>query len=266
MMNAKKFSVIIPCYNETHKLKRAVDSCVNQTTLPYEVIIVDDGSTPETQRVVEEISREYASKNVSCFFFKKNGGVSGARNKGMEIATGDFYCFLDSDDIWHRDKLRTINAFLKTQEFPISVSHDFTYDMDDLMKSDPSGSHLPYKKITFLNLLFRNPITTPSLVIPAGLGIKFNEDMTHTEDHDFLLRLSKKTLIIFLSRKLVFIDRKLGSKGGLSGDSWKMRKGEMKMYVNCFRHGNPWYYLLIPLFITFSIVKYIRHMIIRLIR
>jgi len=259
-MTSVKFSVIIPCFNDGSRIRRSVESCLNQTYLPYEVIIVDDGSNFFTQQTIKDIVEEYHSKGVRAFFLIKNRGVAVARNKGIDMASGDMICFLDSDDVWHPDKLKIAANFLTSINMPIALAHDFTYNFDDLSKRYNNVINFSHRKISTLYLILRNPITAPSLMIPTGLNIKYDERMTHAEDHDFLLRLSQMIDILILDIKLVFINRKLGTKGGLSGDKWKMRKGEIKMFVNLCA-SRPKYYLFLPALVVYSITKHVRSMV-----
>ena len=90
-----KISVIIPCYNVEKYLRECLDSVVNQTLKDIEIICVNDGSTDGTQKILEE----YAQKDDRILLINKpNGGLSLARNTGMEKMRGEYVAFLDSDD------------------------------------------------------------------------------------------------------------------------------------------------------------------------
>jgi len=91
-----KISVIVPVYNTEKYLKTCLDSIVNQTYQDLEIIIVNDGSTDNSQKIVDKYIKEYPSK-VKCII-KENGGLSSARNCGLEKATGKYISFVDSDD------------------------------------------------------------------------------------------------------------------------------------------------------------------------
>ena len=92
-------SVIIPSYNREEFLKRSIASVINQTIQPFEIIVVDDGSVDGTELMIK---RNY---NHVKFIKQKNKGVSAARNIGIRVSTGEWICFLDSDDEWKKDKL-----------------------------------------------------------------------------------------------------------------------------------------------------------------
>ena len=100
-MNASpKVSVIVPTYNRAERLEGTLRSIVSQTYQDFELIVVDDGSTDNTSKVIESFpSAQYLP-------LKKNSGVSKARNIGLACAKGEFICFLDSDDLWNEEKLQ----------------------------------------------------------------------------------------------------------------------------------------------------------------
>src|SRR6185437_13050535 len=96
-----KVSVIIPCYNQAHFLTAAVDSVLAQAYTDWECIIVNDGSTDNT----ESVALAYAEKDRRIKYTRKeNGGLSSARNTGLNIAAGKFIQFLDADDVLEPQK------------------------------------------------------------------------------------------------------------------------------------------------------------------
>lgn len=92
----QKISVIVPVYKTENYLKKCLDSIINQIYNNFEVIIVNDGSTDNSELIVSEYLKEYPDKIK--YYKKENGGLSDARNYGVERATGDYICFVDSDD------------------------------------------------------------------------------------------------------------------------------------------------------------------------
>lgn len=93
-------SVIIPCYNRAHVVGETIDSLLSQTYSNFEALVIDDGSTDTTREVVSS----YADPRVR-YFYRENGGLSAARNSGLDAAGGEFIAFLDSDDTWYPWKL-----------------------------------------------------------------------------------------------------------------------------------------------------------------
>ena len=95
-----KVSVVIPTYNRKHFICFAVDSILQQTFSDYEIIVVDDGSSDGT---CELLNSQYGDKIT--YLQQKNQGFAVARNCGVEAASGKYIAFLDSDDMWHENKL-----------------------------------------------------------------------------------------------------------------------------------------------------------------
>lgn len=96
-------SVVIPTYNRAALVPAAINSVVAQTYKKFEIIVVDDGSTDETQAVIQ---REFGGDSRIRYFKKENGGVSSARNYGLRQSRGEYVAFLDSDDVWLPGKLK----------------------------------------------------------------------------------------------------------------------------------------------------------------
>lgn len=109
-----KFSIIIPCYKVEKYLRQCVDSVLVQTFEDYEVIIVDDGSPDGCPAICDE----YAIKdNRVKVIHKENGGLSDARNAGLDVAHGEYVMFLDSDDWWDdKDALRKVAGCFEKNE------------------------------------------------------------------------------------------------------------------------------------------------------
>ena len=97
--NLPSFSVIIPCFNSSKTLPKAINSVLQQTYDRFEIIVVDDGSTDNTSDVVK------AYKDKIRYIRQQNTGVSSARNKGAESATGEWLAFLDADDWYYPERL-----------------------------------------------------------------------------------------------------------------------------------------------------------------
>ena len=101
-----KFSIIVPIYNVEKYLKKCLESLVNQTYKPYEIILVNDGTKDNSQLIIDEYIRKYP--DMIKGYIKENGGLSDARNYGIERASGDYLVFVDSDDYIKLDLLETL--------------------------------------------------------------------------------------------------------------------------------------------------------------
>lgn len=92
----KKVSVIVPVYNVEKYLERCLNSLVNQTLQDIQIIVVNDGSPDNSQEIIDRFEKEYPDKLKG--YIKENGGLSDARNYGMQFVEGEYVAFVDSDD------------------------------------------------------------------------------------------------------------------------------------------------------------------------
>ena len=120
-----KFSVIIAAYNSGATLSKAIDSVLAQTYPAYEIVVVDDGSTDDTS----VIARHYGDK--IRYYCQKNSGVSGARNKGVELARGDWLAFLDADDWYYPQRLYWHAELLRRNPYLDFLIGDYHYGCAD---------------------------------------------------------------------------------------------------------------------------------------
>lgn len=120
-----KFSVVIPAYNCSHLIHQAVDSVLHQNFNDFEILIVDDGSIDDTQKVVQK----YLSSEKLRYIYQKNAGPGAARNNGIRNATGEYIIFLDSDDVFYQTCVESLAGFLDRNS---NVDFLFTnYDIFD---------------------------------------------------------------------------------------------------------------------------------------
>lgn len=105
------FSIVIPLYNKEKYIENTLKSVLNQSFIDFEIILVNDGSTDNSEQIVFQFN-----DNRINYFYKKNEGVSIARNFGIEQAKSNFICFLDADDFWYENFLQTMYTYIK--KFP----------------------------------------------------------------------------------------------------------------------------------------------------
>ena len=179
MMN-KRISIIIPCYNCERTLERCLSSILNQTYKNFEIILADDGSSDKTLELANFYKEKY--KNVIVLNLE-HGGVSNARNKGLEVATGDYIQFVDSDDNFLTNDALEISVKTLEEKAVDLVVYNFThpcfepylkeglYDLTDdnqliAYYQDFFSMNLPWNK------LFKREVITE----PFPYGIAFAED------------------------------------------------------------------------------------------
>ena len=109
----KKVSVIIPVYNSSKSIKDCLDSVIKQTYKNLEIILIDDKSSDNSVDII----KTYKDNRIRFIELEENSGAAIARNKGIEISTGDYICFIDSDDYWKLNKIEKQVKFIKNKEF-----------------------------------------------------------------------------------------------------------------------------------------------------
>jgi glycosyltransferase involved in cell wall biosynthesis len=179
-------SVIIPTYNRSAFLKEAIESVLKQTYQPFELIVVDDGSTDDTAEVLSC----YAGK-ISIFSIP-HGGPSAARNHGIQAARGDYIAFLDSDDFWLPGKLAAqMRFFHSNPEARICQTEEIW--VRNGVRVNPRQKHKKYSGWIFDKCL---PlcVVSPSAVmlhrsVFTRVGI-FDETFPACEDYDLWLRIA----------------------------------------------------------------------------
>jgi glycosyltransferase involved in cell wall biosynthesis len=213
-----KVSVVIPTYNRADKVRSGIESVLTQSFTDLEVIVVDDGSSDGTGRILGET---YGDRIRYCF--QTNQGASVARNRGIEEARGEWIAFLDSDDLWEKDKLK--------------------YQLETLERFSPRCGAC-YTDVRFFNhpeprTMFQlaeenyrhegttgiNPEVLRLLVRPGGAGMVvclssflaradairktggFDPNLLYSQDSEFLFRLAMHTNFCYINRPLVLFDR-----------------------------------------------------------
>ena len=196
-------SVIITLYNKGDLFRKSLSSVLAQTFNGFEVIIIDDGSTDNPKRIVDE----FEDARIKYYYKENRGLPSIARNAGIKYAKASYIAFLDADDVWYPDKLsRCFDVFKKHPEVAL-VCHD------QIMK-DNSGMSIRYIRYgpnradMFRSLLFRRGCFSPSAAMvkkDALLEVGFFREypeLYSVEDYDLWLRLSKKYKFYFISEIL----------------------------------------------------------------
>jgi glycosyltransferase involved in cell wall biosynthesis len=203
-------SVIIPVFNGASFIARSVQSALDQTHRPHEVIVINDGSTDRTLAALAGFGNRIRVISIP------NGGVSNARNLGMQASSGDLIAFLDADDIWNSNKLAAqITAlrahphvgfcccdFLVYSERAGAVVNHFAQfrTTSDLAFDQPLAA--PFAALIKLNFVgtASNVMITRALMQKVGL---FNVAYRQAEDYEYWLRCAQYTQFLLLSAALL---------------------------------------------------------------
>lgn len=199
-MKKPTISIVIPVYNAQSYISRTINSVINQTFKDFEIIIIDDGSTDDSLQICKEI---IAFDNRISLYHKANGGVSSARNLGLEVATGEWICFIDSDDELLPDALMIYNNsmsddidIIRCGFERVKKSQTTIISTDDIVLSDKSEiislcCESRYEAYLW-NTCFRRVTIGNTL---------FNENFSYCEDHLFTFQ------VIAFARKVAFVSK-----------------------------------------------------------
>ena len=200
------FSVIIPTYNREKALHTAVLSVLNQTYKNFELIIVDNGSTDDTKKIVAELQKY--DKRVQYIYQANSGSPAGSRNTGIKNAKFSWISFLDSDDIWKPQKLEEVQMMISNyQDKIIAISHWEEQTKDEVVQKILRHGQT-HSKSPYLDLLLRgNCYSTSAMTVKKEALLKvgsFNESREYitVEDYDLWLKLAKIGKIISIPKTL----------------------------------------------------------------
>ncbi|MBQ3440955.1 glycosyltransferase family 2 protein [Candidatus Saccharibacteria bacterium] len=180
-------SIIIPLYNSADYIVECVTSCTRQTYRDIEVLVVDDGSSDNGLKVARDIAKKDRRVKV---FHKKNGGVSSARNLGIEKSRGDYLCFIDADDYLEGDFIENMVSCMVECDADFCFS-DRTWSSDDVsseLHSNIISSSETEKQLlgTKINVGCWNKIYTRNCI----KNIRFDESLFYGEGLKFILSVA----------------------------------------------------------------------------
>jgi glycosyltransferase involved in cell wall biosynthesis len=183
-------SIIIPTHNRAYVISRAIKSALAQTVTDLEVIVVDDASSDDTEKVIKGIS----DPRIVFIKNKKNMGPSGARNVGIKAARGEFITFLDSDDEWSGIKLEEQLRILEKEPGPVIVLTGMaTYD--DSLGKTTSEQYFPWSGHVYDKFFMLRVTGSISMLVPKKcfeeVGL-FDINLHADETWDMGARLAKK--------------------------------------------------------------------------
>lgn len=182
-------SIIVPVYNVEKYLNKCVESIVNQTYKNLEIILVDDGSTDNCPRICDEWAEKDSRIKV---IHKQNGGVSSARNAGLDNAAGEYIAFVDSDDYIKNDMYEKLYNALMKYNADVSICNMFSYNRSLILYPEMFS-----KKPDILSLYLSDVLCSPG--IPGKLykksiiqSVRFDTSKKISEDYLFNYHVFKK--------------------------------------------------------------------------
>lgn len=231
-------TVVMPAYNAAQYLPETIESVLAQTFKNFELLIIENGSTDNTVEVAYQYSQQ--DKRVKIFSNGKSSGVSAARNKGIQLAVGKVFAFIDADDQWLPNKLTSHLEHLNL-DTNLGVSFGRVEFLSPDGKPTRQFCNNRLSDIQPQHFLYENPtITASNLVVRREVFEQlggFEESMRYSEDMEFLLRVacSNRWKIEGLNEVLT---RYRTSPKGLSSNLHGMEEG-WNLLVDRAKHYAP---------------------------
>lgn len=203
-----KISIILPTYNRAHIIGESINAVLNQTYPHFELIIIDDCSTDNT----EDFIKNHTDERIKYIKLKENKGASGARNEGIKVAKYDYIAFCDSDDCFDERKLELqINAFLESNDNKLGfVYHKFKYVTGRLSGVVFPNNEWPIEDMSgnlYERLFLGNLIGCPTIMATRecieASGF-FDETYPALEDYDYALKMAKNFHGKFVNEILLY--------------------------------------------------------------
>jgi glycosyltransferase involved in cell wall biosynthesis len=201
-MKESLINCIVPVYNGERYLGDALDSILAQTYRPLKIIVVDDGSSDSTAAVVARYGTQV------CYLWQPNAGPAAARNRGLSVAQGEFVAFLDSDDLWHPEKLeRQFARFCARAELDLCFTHVQNFWVPELQKEETR-----YRNHRFAQPLpgYATQTLLARRVLFDRVG-RFNSSLRACDDTDWFLRAIDQGAVIDMLPE-VLVRRRMHTK------------------------------------------------------
>ena len=229
--NKYKISVVIPTLNRINTLQRALDSVINQTYKPAEIIVVDNGSSDGTLKFLRE---QYPKITILT---EKKIGVSSARNKGIKKSINQWIALLDSDDAWHPRKLEIQTSMLDSalKEYNLVHTDEVWFrnnkHINQMKKHKKQGGYIFERCLSLCCISPSSVLFKKNILDKVGL---FDESLPVCEDYDMWLKICSSEEVLFAQDKLTY--KYGGHKDQLSKSYWGMDRFRIKSIENIIKN------------------------------
>lgn len=195
-------SVVIPVYNNVLWLEEAIESVMEQDYPDIEIIVINDGSTESFETFLEKY------KEKIRYYYNENKGVAYARNFGIDNANGDYIAFLDSDDIWVKNKISAQVKYMKQQGIKWS-HHNYAYFDNEDKKILKNVSTYPFRgniiRYIFTSCLIQTScVMVERAVLENNKEIRFDEKKRYGEDNAFYLKIARRYPLGHINQTLTY--------------------------------------------------------------
>ena len=229
--NKYKISVVIPTLNRINTLQRALDSVINQTYKPAEIIVVDNGSSDGTLKFLRE---QYPKITILT---ENKIGVSSARNKGIKKSINQWIALLDSDDAWHPRKLEIQTSMLDSalKEYNLIHTDEVWFrnnkHINQMKKHKKQGGYIFERCLSLCCISPSSVLFKKNILDKVGL---FDESLPVCEDYDMWLKICSTEEVLFAQDKLTY--KYGGHKDQLSKSYWGMDRFRIKSIENIIKN------------------------------
>ena len=228
----KKIDIILPNYNSHEFLEETLKSIINQSYFNWRLIIVDDNSDNKTKQILRKFLK---NKKINAYFLKKNQGAGFCRNYALKKSKSSFVAFIDSDDIWKKNKLKSQINFMLKKKYLFSFTYYETFGKKKKFIKPPVN-------FDYSHFVRNTSIATSTMMVKRSeiKNIKFSKTKI-CEDYYFKCKLLKKVKYAFCLNK--FLTKYRVSNNSLQSNSfrnffwiWKINKNynKMNLFENFF--------------------------------
>jgi glycosyltransferase involved in cell wall biosynthesis len=222
-------SVVIPVFNGEKTIRETIESVLNQTLTDFELVVINDGSQDGTLDIVERIP----DSRIQVFSYP-NAGQSTSRNRGIEIAKGDYISFIDADDLWTPDKLEAQLQALQANP-KAGVAYSWTDWIDESSQLLGKGSYNTEQGAVFTKLLLNDFVANGSNVLIRRQALTevggFDPSVTPAEDWDLWLRLAARYEFVAVRSPQILYRI---SPNSASFNVWKMEASSLQVIDKAF--------------------------------
>jgi glycosyltransferase involved in cell wall biosynthesis len=254
MTSIAAVSVVIPCFNCESTLHRAVQSVINQTTLPNQIVFINDCSTDNTQSILDTLELPLMIEKT-VIHLDANCGPARSRNLGIEKSKNNLVAFLDADDSWHPSKVKVQYGLMQLRPDVDLSGHIITLDSSQSNNVGNESTKYLTKVITFRALLFKNAFNTPSVMLRKS-HLRFPENIRYAEDYFLWLATANSgQKLLFINCALGFVHKPFYGHSGLSQSLRTLHQYEIKV-LSEYRINLLTGRLVVNAAIAFAHVKY----------
>jgi len=255
-------SVIIPCYRCADTIRRAIDSVMNQTLPPEEIILVEDISNDAdvTLSALESLRQSYQEMNIKVIRLEQNSGPGSARNAGWAIATQPYLAFLDADDSWHPQKLEIHYGWM-LEHLDVVMSGHSTVKISSGEGVPSLTTAVTAIHVSARRLLFKNYFPTRTVMLKRELPYRFIAGKRYAEDLLLWLTIAFNGHSLWrINQSMAYTYKDEFGEGGLTGNLRQTQQGLIDTYQQLLSLGYI-SFLVYILASSFSLMKYFRRLL-----